>query len=517
MALFNKNKENSERDRILGQEIKNVRYVSLTEALEGEISINSKDAKITYFTFPNERVFTVISAAGQILLARDSERPVDLSSFLYWSDLSEASKSTVLMLSGGNPLNEGIIAAVNAKAPEAIPTLKKAIYDTTLEALKVIFDEFDTYELIDTELYKSNEVVKTLSNQGFDLSTVETTIVSSQNRVEELERLLGVTVGYNFAKLREASVPNFELVTPEEKLAYAAANADATLNDTIEISSGFRWVNILQRVHELVEAGIINVEIDAPFEALPDSFEVLHPYEKLFRLTHELTSDLEPLVLKVFDLSGDLELVTKLAQDNSTLEARVLEVEDMLIRELKGEIYEDFDDLEHDVQGSVRVLLLDRESANEKRASILKRIKDLTLDDSETIADDQLRELIGLKLIGIEQATNQLLYFDADLSETNFEVPEEQPSFKFNDARLVKTAEDEFQVEEIEHTGEELVEEDTLAIHELVTLVNSEAVVPAVELDLDELDRHLASFGPSRRRKRAFRATEALGKELEQL
>jgi len=519
MALFNKNKEDSERDRILGQEIKNIRYVSLTEALEGEISINSKDAKITYFTFPNERVFTVISASGQVLLARDSERPVDLTSYLYWSDLSETSKSNVLVLASGNPLNEGIIGVVNSRVPEATPTLKKAIYDTTLEALKVIFDEFGTYETIDTEIYKNNEVVKLLSNQGFDLDTVETTVIAAQNRAEELERLLGIAVGYSYAKLSETQLSPGELITPEDKLVYAAANADATIEDTLVIASGFRWVTVLQKIHDLVEAGIISIEIDAPFEALPDSFEILHPYEKLFRLTHELSSELEPLVERVFDISGDRELALKLAQDNATLELRVLEVEDMLIRKLKGEVYDDFQDLDAEIQDSVRVLILDRESANEKRTAILTRLKALTLDDTETIADDQLRELIGLKLVGIEVATNKLPHFEPDLSNNHFDVPDEEPSFNFNDARLIQNSEGEFQVEEIE-THEGLDEdEDALAIHELVHLVNSEAepVVPN-ELDLDQLDSHLSSsFTSSRRRKRAFRATELLNKELDGL
>lgn len=514
MGLFQKEKKISDREKLLGQELSNARYNSLPSALIGELSIGSLDSKITKISFPNEREIVVLSNAGKIILARDSARPVNLSAFLYWTDLSAADKSTVLLLANDSPLNENLLGPIALKAPDTLNVIRKAILDSTFEALLYAHREFDSYTAIHTDLYRNPDVIKQLDPQGIDAQELESLLRRTVLREEELQKILGIAgIPAHELKLeRGLGSDAGEVYVLEKRFVIAAAEAEANLADTYEISSGFRWVSVLQRLYELIEDKTVRIEITSAVEALPSEIVIQRPHEKIFHLTLDVESSLEALVDSVFEFSGDLELARKLASDNGILEERIFEIEDWIIRELATEDYDDFDDLPEDFQISLRGLLLERREINGKRVEMLQRLSSLIIEDAHSTEDDQLRERIASKLKAIALAVDNLPSSHEEVAESDFHLAEEKPEFNFNDGRIVQDDSGSLQVQHLEH-GEGIEEEEEPAhvdLEEMIKLAVEKEREDAEELpvkplyspvDTALLEDHLARLSTPRRKK----------------
>lgn len=497
MALFGKNSQSVERDRMLNQEFVTIRYTSLLEAFHGESSTGSQDYKVITFTFPEDRKIVFLTMRGKVFLARDSARPVNLKNFLYWSDLSEEIKSSILVLTQDAPLNEHVLAIVADRVPKALSVLRGVINDFTTEAIIYVAKHFDDYVSIETDVAgKAPAAMKLLGNQGISFERIEKIVSNADFARENLEKMLGIS-GVSSEKVALSIVDQEKTDdTYEGRFVFGAAEADCTLEETWEQSSGFSWQSVLEKLQELVSKELVAVKVQENFEELPSDFEVKMSYEKFFRLTKNLQGDLKPLVEKVFVVSADLDLALRLTEDNRILEERVLEVEDNLIRSLVKEKYADFDDLPEEIQASVRVLILDRQEANDKREEILKRLQNLIVTDTHSAVDDQLYSSLDLKLAGVRDATYEVPAIDvAEEIDTNFSIPEEEIDFNFRDARIV------------DHDGESVVEEfepgedadenlespmesfTSLAFEEKPRILRNSRF--DLETDLDELNEHL--------------------------
>lgn len=503
MALFKKEKRISDRERLLGQELKRSRYSNLADALINEVSLGSQDSKFTRVTLPDEREIIILTAAGQIILARDSHRPVVFSDFLYWTDISASAKSTLLLLANDTPLNENLLSAIALKEPDALPVIHKAILDSTHEALLFLHRNFETYESIDTDLFRNPDVVKQLSPQGIDLLEVAQIVESNDFREDELRRILAMAdVAPEDLQLVRDSQEKSGTYLPEKRFVLAAAEAEANLADTYAIASGFRWVNVLQRLHELVEEDLVNVKITDVSDALPDEIVIQRPHEVIFHLTLDVDEPLDSLVESVFSFSGDIDLAKSLAEKNTILEERIFEIEDWIIRELATEDYEDFDDLPEDFQISLRGLIMERREINEKRQQFLERLASLIIDDVQSTEDELLREKIDLKLRGISLATDKLPASHESVEDSGFHLTEDKPEFNFNDGRIVQAGDGESAVEHLEEVSEEefVEEEEHVDLEEMIKLALEEnplsapaaQEVKSAPVDLDLLDEHIA-------------------------
>lgn len=512
MALFKKEKRISDRERLLGQELKHSRYSNLADALINEVSLGSQDSKFTRVTLPDEREIIILTADGQIILARDSHRPVILSDFLYWTDLSASAKSTLLLLANDTPLNENLLSAIALKEPDALPVIHKAILDSTHEALLYLHRNFESYESIDTDLFRNPDVVKQLSPQGIDLLEVAQIVESNDFREDELRRILAIAdVAPEDLQLVRDSQEKSGTYLPEKRFVLAAAEAEANLADTYAIASGFRWVNVLQRLHELVEEDLVNVKITVVSDALPDEIVIQRPHEVIFHLTLDVDEPLDDLVESVFSFSGDIDLAKSLSEKNTILEERIFEIEDWIIRELATEEYEDFDDLPEDFQISLRGLIMERREINEKRQQFLERLASLIIDDVQSTEDELLREKIDLKLRGISLATDKLPASHESVENSGFHLAEDKPEFNFNDGRIVQAGDGESAVEHLEEISEEefTKEEEQVDLEEMIKLALEENPLSAPEtrevksapVDLDLLDEHIARLANRRKRR----------------
>lgn len=510
MALFSKEKRISDREKFLGQELKSTRYDNLADALVNEVSLGSQDSKFTRLTFPEAREIIILTAAGKIILARDSSRPVLLSDFLYWTELTADDKSALLILANDTPLNENHLAGIASEAPDALTVIHKAILDSTQEALLYAHRNFDSYETIDTDLFRNPEVVEQLSPQGIDLLAVAELMESSDFREGELQRILAIAAiePEELQLVRNSEGKNVTYL-PEKRFVLAAAEAEATLADIYVISSGFRWLNVLQRLHELVEEDLVNIKTTGLSDALPDDISIQRPHEVIFHLTLDVEEPLDELVESVFSFSGDIDLAKSLAEKNSILEERVFEIEDWIIRELATEEYETFDDLPEDFQISLRGLILERREINEKRQQFLERLANLILEDSQSTEDELLREKIHLKLRGISLAVDKLPISHESVEDSGFQLAEDKPEFNFNDGRIIQAGDGESAVEHLaEIPEEEVLEEEQVDLEELIKLALEENPLAAAQakitenapVDLDLLDEHIARLGSRRKR-----------------
>lgn len=499
MALFNKpSKEDIERDRILSQEFATLRYTSFVEAIKGEASIGSNDFKVTTAVFPEGHEIVFLTMEGKIFLARDAARPVNLSTFLFWSDLPQETKSTILMLAHDIPLNEHILSTVAEKTPEALPAIRGAINDATAEAVSYAVKNFDSYISIETEVaLKVPRAMKILGGYGIPFDKIESTVAELDKDREDIERVLKLT-GRDYSEVTISLLQEgVEDDTYEGRFLIAAAEVDCTLQDAWDQSAGFSWQAILEKLQELVGKEIIEIKFPVVNTALPADFEVVMSYEKLFRITKHIGKELVPLVEKIFVVSSDLDTAIALAEENDQLEERVLEIENNLIRTLRQEEYESFEGLSPIAQDSVRVLILDRQQTNTKREQILSKLKELLIVDTDTPIENEFKRVLNNKLDGIAAATDLIPRVEHEEDASHFAEVDEPVEFNYRDGHIVEIN-GEVTVQEIPHGAE--VDEHilepvfdpaaTFDTHPLPYESNFD-LGPAVAPDLEALSEHL--------------------------
>lgn len=439
MALFQKrSREEIERDRILNQEFATLRYKSFAEAIKGEASVGSNDFKVTTIVFPEEREIVVLTMEGKIFLARDTARPVDLATFLFWSDLPAETKSAILMLAHDVPLNEHILGAVAEKTPEALPAIRGAINDATAEAVSYALKNFDSYLSIDTNVaLKAPRAMKILGGYGIPFDRIESLVKQTDDERAQAEAALRLADKNYSEVLLNLKKESFVDDTYEGRFLLAAAEVDCSLQDAWDQSAGFSWVAILEKLQELVANEIVELKFPQVRAALPDNFEVVMSYEKLFRVTKGMNAELEPLVAQVFVVSSDLETALRLAEENAILENRVREIEDHLIKVLLTEEYETFEDLSPITQDAVRVLVLDRQQNNAKRAAVLHKLQALVLVESELPVEQEFKKVLNAKLSGIEGATDVVPRIEHEPTTSSFEQIDEPVEFNYRDGLIV--------------------------------------------------------------------------------
>lgn len=514
MPIFNRAKqEELEKEKLLNHELTDLKYTSLQEALLGEISLNSNDAKITRFLFPYERVIALISFHNKIVFARDTAADLEIAPLLYWTKLKE-SETAAILRSPEARLNEDLFKEKFVNFSEDVEAFfRKISLNYTLTSLQSLFEDISSYISVETAIYPSTEaIVKFLSEEnGLPITSIDSILAKRKDMTHKIEQLIGIDVPYSSVVLRNELFGFTEFESEEEKMVYAASEADATLQDIEDIARGFSWIDILKSVYKLQSKEIIRVEFPDEKEELPEVFEIQKPYEKIFRLTESLDSDLSELVEKVFQISSDKDLAVSLAKNNDLLEDRIFEIENTLIKKLKAENYHSFLELDPEIQDSIRVLVLDRTEANQKRKLILEKIDSLLIDDPEDNLDAKLKNTISLKLDGISAAVDEIPELEVETDKNSFHIPEDEPDFNFNDARLVEDEDGNLSVEEIEDVEEEEELEDALALEEIVDLANSvhhiseEEVAPVpFEIDFDSLEKHLRKLSEE---KPAFRST----------
>lgn len=268
-------------------------YKNLPEALNGELSNGSLDAKETVIYFEDHKV-TVVSIAGVIKSIYNEDDAVLLAERLYWTDelssaeedlVREADKNISDLISNYNELV--------TKYPQAKNTLQEVLYDYTLSVLHKTSSQFATHKKIRTEVITSKAMFDDIEKRDFFTGSIDS-LREHAEAMEKTERLNLISLGISGFSEDEVSLSvlteeSQEFETDAKRFAFAAAQNESSLSRVRELSFGFVWPEVLTALHELSEDGIIKASFPGSDDALPlpDDFnteseeycEIENPFE----------------------------------------------------------------------------------------------------------------------------------------------------------------------------------------------------------------------------------------------
>lgn len=472
MGLFGKSKKNTEKERLLSPELAQTRYDSLSGALMGEFALGSQDTKVATITFPEERIVRVFFSAGKIIFAHDTASPVNLATYLYWTSLTEQEKIALIQLDEGEGFDEVLLESIDPKFTNPLRALSKLALDYTRQVLIDLDSDFSQYESISSEIQKHDTLVEILYSDAIDLVTVSSMIDKSRHFEHELLKQLKIAdEDFNEVLLRRIKIYDEEDIVPELSFILTAADTEVSLQEVRDISNGFLWTNVLTILADLTDQGYIIVGDEEVMMALPSGVTIRHQYEEVFTITQHMRDEpLSGLTSTVFEYSEHGEEVHALVQDNKTLEKRVAEIEEALIRELKSEDYHVYSDLPELMQVSVKALLTERAEINKKRQSIFERIESLILKESNTREDEALRESLRKKLLGIKVAVDHLPVEKTEEIDTSFDLQGDDVEFSYDDGQIIETDDGSAEIVTIKrHPEAEDDDETELSLEDLIS------------------------------------------------
>lgn len=472
MGLFGKNKKNVEKERLLSPELAQTRYDSLSGALMGEFALGSQDTKVATVTFPDERIVRVFFSAGKIIFAHDTASPVNLATYLYWTSLTEEEKIALIQLDDGSGFDETILEAIDPKFSNPLRVLSKLALDYTRQVLIDLAADFSEYETISSGIQKHDTLVEVLYSDAIDLVAVSSMIEKSEHFEHELLKQLKIAdEDFSEVLLRRIKSYDEDDIVPELSFILTAADTEVSLQEVRDISDGFLWTNVLTILADLADQGYIIVGDEEVMMALPSGVTIRHQYEEVFTLTQHMRDEpLSGLTSTVFEYSEHSEEVHELVQNNKTLEKRVAEIEEALIRELKSEDYSVYEDLPELMQVSVKALLSERAEINKKRQAIFEQIDSLIIKESTTREDEALRESLRKKLLGIKVAVDHLPVDKAEEIDTSFDLQDEDISFSYDDGEIVERGDGSVDIVKVESSRESDDDEEVeLSLEELIS------------------------------------------------
>lgn len=469
MNLFGKRigkTDNSQyKEKLLGSQLVESRYSSLSDLLLGELNLNSEDAKKVTMTFPGDRTVQIWASSGEIVAATDSARPINYQEFLYWHKAPAKTKSS--LITDVSVLSPETYATSVATAPELQKILQTALLNSTVQTLLTVRADFDTYESAETSIVNLPETVEALSANAIQLQSVEETLNRTAAREDSALSKLGASDVSRSDVTLHLLDDSASVSGPENLFAVSAADAESNVAEALSFANGFLAADILEAILELNDSEIIKVELPAS-EELPDLVDVtFKPYERIFTITSvgaDLTNDVE----RVFNGSPWHDTAVALVHDQKELEDRVVSIDDQLIYELSGESFDSFDDLPTDVQSSLAILLRERSGLNSARVGLLRKLQDNILVEDET-----LTSVIQVKLDGIDAAVIRVELPNLEPQDHDFVIDEQELTFEAPDAVVGVDENGDPVIREANGDEPEEDEVDTVAFFEKMTEVSN--------------------------------------------
>lgn len=251
MGFFNRNKNKNVKEPKTS--IPKIEYYDLRSSLTNALSIGSKDAKFLDITTEDNGQFILFTKSGNIKYAYSKNDPLRFSERLFWVQESEMSIEKRESLSGlvNDFSNINFYATILKEFPEAKNTVDKILKDYTLSVMLKLNNS--KINKIYTELmFKPESTI--IENTDFFDETVD-------NLIEKVEIIEKDEIKFlntlNKDKNEDVSLqlaPNTSFVPKNdiETLIYSAAEANSTVKEVREASTGFLFSEVLETLNSLI-------------------------------------------------------------------------------------------------------------------------------------------------------------------------------------------------------------------------------------------------------------------------
>lgn len=251
MGFFNRNKNKNVKEPKTS--IPKIEYYDLRSSLTNALSIGSKDAKFLDITTEDNGQFILFTKSGNIKYAYSKNDPLRFSERLFWVQESEMSIEKRESLSGlvNDFSNINFYATILKEFPEAKNTVDKILKDYTLSVMLKLNNS--KINKIYTELmFKPESTI--IENTDFFDETVD-------NLIEKIEIIEKDEIKFlntlNKDKNEDVSLqlaPNSSFMPKNdiETLIYSAAEANSTVKEVREASTGFLFSEVLETLNSLI-------------------------------------------------------------------------------------------------------------------------------------------------------------------------------------------------------------------------------------------------------------------------
>lgn len=251
MGFFNRNKNKNVKEPKTS--IPKIEYYDLRSSLTNALSIGSKDAKFLDITTEDNGQFILFTKSGNIKYAYSKNDPLRFSERLFWVQESEMSIEKRESLSGlvNDFSNINFYATILKEFPEAKNTVDEILKDYTLSVMLKLNNS--KINKIYTELmFKPESTI--IENTDFFDETVD-------NLIEKVEIIEKDEIKFlntlNKDKNEDVSLqlaPNASFVPKNdiETLIYSAAEANSTVKEVREASTGFLFSEVLETLNSLI-------------------------------------------------------------------------------------------------------------------------------------------------------------------------------------------------------------------------------------------------------------------------
>lgn len=251
--------------------------------------VGSKDAKRVEVSYENTTVVYIFDC-GVLKSVEDVNEPLELLQRFYWVDKNrydEDKLAEIAELAQNNALPV-FYSRIIAEYSDYVSLVDEILYAYSVSVMLKTQNQKITNLTMDILLGTAEEFAETLSYMAVDSRELANLINElTAKEEEEIGFITKEPIRYSVLNLKDTT---FIPETDVDKIIYAAAESQSTLEDVKMLSQGFFFSNILQRLSELEEQKI--VEIDEPTrkllevadeaDALPSFDDELMDEEELF-------------------------------------------------------------------------------------------------------------------------------------------------------------------------------------------------------------------------------------------
>lgn len=257
MGLFSSKQQKEDKARILDKKLIEKSYENLTQALLGELSIGSKDAKITSINFP-DRVLEFYTEGGVIRAVVDLSAPINLSQFFYLGTLPQELGEKVLTVVGQSELFPNNFPIISTETPDALPVLQDALAAASREALLYAENNFSQDLVVRTDFIASPQILQYIGT--LFITPEDVTVENNKLR----ERLTAALTALDIAHLSGDDVSlklntDSEGDNPKQNFVIGMANAEGPINSYLPLATGFIWASILEELKLMIDDGRVTL------------------------------------------------------------------------------------------------------------------------------------------------------------------------------------------------------------------------------------------------------------------
>jgi len=267
MGLFSRKKNDFDPRKLYVPEV--TYEENLPTTLLKTIGVGSSDVKKVVVTYEEDKV-TYFFDSGLLRIVESEQLPLELFQRFYWLDKSNYDETVLTNIASLAQENEIPVfySKVKNTYPDYVEILNDILYSYSVETIFLHINEEIKNVSLDILLGQAEKIVKDTQYMSIDIRELEK-FVNEKNDFEK-DRVDQITSSPLDITTLHLKTEDFDCLNDIDRIIYAAAESNSSLEDVKNLSQGFIFANILDRAQELAKIGYISVNDPSYEETIPE-------------------------------------------------------------------------------------------------------------------------------------------------------------------------------------------------------------------------------------------------------